>query len=78
MLKYAGLILCSVIQSIIRSIIASVFLFRFLLWMEYTRAAKYWFVAYLTALLVFDIFIAFDIFFDDGIGISCDNSTSDW
>ena len=73
---YAGIILCNVIQSMIRSIIAAVFLFRFLEWSEYPKAAKISFWIYLLVLLIFDLFIAIDVFLEHGV--TCDSERVNW
>ena len=75
LLLYAGMVLCSLIQSMIRSIICAFFLLRFLTLQNYTRVAPLAFYFYLTTLLAFNCFLAIDIFM--GSGISCAGKT-DW
>ena len=75
LLLYAGMVLCSLIQSMIRSIICAFFLLRFLTLQNYTRLAPLVFYVYLTTLLAFNCFLAVDIFLDKGI--ACDGKT-DW
>ena len=76
MLLYAGIILCSVMQSSIRTVICSVFLYRFLSQhLQKTKLANAAFFFYLFVLLGFDLFIAIDIFMSNGE--DCTDST-DW
>ena len=70
-MQYSGMVFCSLIQSMVRTIICSVFLHRFLILLEYPRAAKATFIAYIVTLLSFDIFEAVDIFIEAD-RISCD------
>ena len=60
----------------IRTIICSVFLHRYLSMLGKQWAAKVSFFSYLTIILLFDAFLAFDIFFNEA-GITCDG-TMDW
>ena len=56
----------------IRSVICSVFLHRFFVNMEKPKVAHCVFLCYLVTLLAFDVFLCFDIFFANGVGITCD------
>lgn len=61
----------------IRTVICSVFLHRFLILLDYPRVAKVTFIAYLFALLSFDLFEAIDIFLEAD-RISCDDGNNHW
>ena len=69
------MILCEIIQSMIRTVIGSVFLYRFLNFIDYPRAAYYCFMIYLISILTFDLFLSIDIF--TAVGIDCLSET-DW
>ena len=75
--QYAGLVFCNLIQSMIRSVICSVFLYRFFISIGKPITAKRSFYIYLVVLLGFDIFLVFDIFLNQGIGVTCDGK-EDW
>ena len=42
--------------------------------MNKPNAAKIAFLCYLAAMLTFDVFLVFDIFFANGVGITCDGN----
>ena len=56
--------------------IVSVFLFKFLTIMGYVKAAKITFLAYITTVLLFDLFLIIDIFAGSQ-RITCANNV-DW
>lgn len=66
LLSYAGIVMCSVMQSMIRTVICSVFLFRFLQRFDRPKMAKALFVIYLFSILSFDLYLAYNIFTVNG------------
>ena len=76
LLQFAGILLCSIIQSIIRSVIVSVFLHRFLIMFDRPRAARLTFIIYCTTLCLFDIILASSLFWGS-IGVTC-NKHNEW
>mmetsp|Transcript_2536 Transcript_2536/g.3521 ORF Transcript_2536/g.3521 Transcript_2536/m.3521 type:complete len:220 (+) Transcript_2536:25-684(+) len=76
LLLYAGIVLCSVMQSMIRTGICSVFLFRYIHQsVGSPKLARFVFLLYLLALLGFDFFLSVNIFLANGE--DCTPST-DW